>query len=448
MAIENLSTSRVLVVDDKPAEAIPILTALGEAGVGCVYVKGDKAEELPTKLAGIRLVFLDMRLGEGGDQKSVLSKTLSVLKKCISENTMPLVVVCWTRHPDDVAAFKAMVTQDFPGLMGDYIVAMPKPTSGSPDKWRNTLRRIEKILRPYDALGLLWQWENVLHEAATETSQTLADTSARMGANSNSVAAWQEGMFSVCRELIRAYAGKISDGKAVSNALFHMINELAMDRIHHAVLKGSLPCADKLIPHSDSDLGLDDTSRLNQMILVEPVTRDDTSMGPGFVYVQSRGTANCLFKKLGIGIKLIRKYIKGQLAKPIIPILIEMSPACDFAQGQRDVCTFIAGLLVPVDPSRKSDGHREVIGPVMMPGYTGAKQIVVTKRLVYACALSPSDISNRPICRLRSNVLIDLQVKTAMFKARPGTVCLEVGKKAVRQPTTAVEGNSRNGYCS
>src|SRR3989339_734888 len=105
MAIENLSTSRVLVVDDKPEEAIPILTALSEVGVGCVYVKGDDYERLPTKpIEGIRLVFLDMRLGEGGDQKGVLSKTLHVLKKCVSPNTMPLVVVCWTMHPEDVAA--------------------------------------------------------------------------------------------------------------------------------------------------------------------------------------------------------------------------------------------------------------------------------------------------------------------------------------------------------
>jgi hypothetical protein len=430
MTIENLSTSRVLVVDDKPEEAVPILTALGEAGVGCIYVKGDKVEELPTKpIEGIRLVFLDMRLAEGGNQRSSLSKTIGVLQRCIPVNTMPLVIVCWTRHKEDIDVFKGMVTSSYPVLNHGCIVGMPKPTTGTPDNWKNTLDKIRKKLRPYEALGLIWQWENVLHRAATDTSQTLAEVSTHIVRNNGTPTDWQEGMFAVCRELVRAETGKTSNKKAVSNALFHMMNQLAVDRIHHEVLERPLQCADKLIPSNVSALGLEDTSRLNQMILVDPVTRGDTSIGPGFIYVQSRGASKCLFKKLGINLKLIKKYIKEKLDGRIIPILIELSPACDFAQDQRPVCTFIAGLLVPGDTSIKSQGHREVLGPVTIYGYEGAKKIVVTKRLVYACSLNAIDISNRPICRLRSNALIDLQVKTAMFKARPGTVCLEVSKR-------------------
>lgn len=430
MTIENLSTSRVLVVDDKPAEAVPILTALGEVGVGCVYVKGDKVEELPAApIEGIRLVFLDMRLAEGGDQKTALSKTLHVLKTCVSEKTMPLVVVCWTRHQEDVAAFKEAAEKDFPGLRHGAIVAMPKPTASSPDKWKNIHRRIRTTLREYGGFGLVWRWENVLHEAATETSQALAEASARMVANTTTVADWQEGVFSVCRELVRADAGRTADRRAVSNALFRMLNELAMDRIHHVVLTGPLPCVDKLIPGADPGLGLEDTARLNQMILVDPVASGDTSISPGFTYVQSRGTPKCLFKKFGIGVRFIRKYIKGQFDGRVTPVLIELSPACDFAQGQRPVCTFIAGLLVPGETLVKSEGHKEVLGPLTIPGYKGTKKIIASKRLVYACSLAPGDISNRPICRLRSTALIDLQVKTAMFKARPGTVCLEFKKQ-------------------
>ena len=101
MGIEHLSTGRVLVVDDQPEEAVPILTALAEVGVGAVYVRGDKVEELPRQpIDGIRLVFLDMRLDEGGDQKSVLSKTLGVLQQCVPASPMPILVVCWTKHSE------------------------------------------------------------------------------------------------------------------------------------------------------------------------------------------------------------------------------------------------------------------------------------------------------------------------------------------------------------
>jgi hypothetical protein len=433
MAIENLSTTRVLVVDDKPDEAVPVLTALGEAGVGCIYLKGDKVEELPTKpVEGIRLVFLDMRLAEGGNQRSSLSKTIGVLQRCIPKNTMPLVIICWTRHKEDVDLFTEMVTNTYPSLTHGCIVAMPKPSKGTPDKWKNTLKKIQKTLRPYEALGLIWQWENIIHGAATDTSQTLADVSNRIVANDGTPAGWQDGIFSVCRELVRADAGMISNPRTALNALFHMMNQLAVDRIHHAILKRSLPYADKLIPHSDFVLGIDDTSQLNQMILIDPVSKEDTSIAPGFIYVQNRGNDRCLFKKLSITLKLIKNNITNdKFSDSVIPILIEISPACDFVQDKRPVCMFIAGLLIPADSTsiKRSEGHREVFGPVRIPGYSGMKNIVVTKRLVYACPLIPEDISNRPICRLRSNALIDLQVKTAMYKARPGTIYLDFNYK-------------------
>ncbi|MEN6424520.1 MAG: hypothetical protein ABFE13_04100 [Phycisphaerales bacterium] len=445
MAIESLSTSRVLVIDDKPEEAVPILTALGKAGVGCVYLRGDKVEELPTKpIEGIRLVFLDMRLAEGGDQRAVLSKTVGVLKKCISGGATPVVVVCWTKHPDDVAAFKAMVSQSLSPLMGDHIAAMAKPMSGNPKTWKSTFKRIKETLKPYDALNLVWQWENVLHRAATETSQTLADVSARMVASSNgAIADWQEGMFAVCRSLVKAEAGKTTDRKGTSNALFRVMNELAVDSIHHAILRDPLPCADKLIPQDYSGLGLEDTSRLNQMIFVDPVRKGDVSITPGSVYVKSRGTSKCLFKKLGIGPALIKKHIGLKKAdKGGVPILIELSPACDFVLGQRPVCTFIAGLLLPGTISLSNAGYREVYGPLTIPGYEGPRKIAVTKRLVYACSLRRSGLPNHPICRLRSNVLIDLQVKTAMFKARPGAICLEAGGPPAKPPQTTDRGKS------
>jgi hypothetical protein len=326
-----------------------------------------------------------MRLAEGGHQRDTLSKTLNVLKTCVSINTMPLVIVCWTRHPEDVKAFKAAAENEFPGLKHGIVLSMQKPSTTSPDKWRNIRTKIKSMLKKYEASGLIWRWENILHVSATETSQTLAEVSARMISGGTKVVNWQDGLFSVCRELVKADIGEMNNKKSVSNSLFRMMNELAVDRIHHAILKKSLPCADKLIPHKDSDLGLEDTSRLNQMIIIDPVTGNDTSIEPGFIYVQSRGTRKCLFKKLGIGVKMIKNNItKDKFDGRITPILIEISPACDFTQNKRPVCTFIAGLLIPAesDSIKRIEGHREVFGPVTIPGYKGAKKIVVAKRVL------------------------------------------------------------------
>ncbi len=221
MGLDNLSTSRVLVIDDKPEEAVPILTALGEIGVGCIYLKGDKEEELPKEpVRGTRIVFLDLRLDEGGNQKSVLSKTIGVLKRCVAEETMPLVVVCWTKHPEDIEVFKEMAMNDITGLKPGFIVGMPKPVKGNPEDWRGILKQIRKKLSPYDAIALVWQWERVVHAAATETSQRLADVSADLVRENNpSASEWQEGMLRLFRELVKAEVGKT--GKKETATIAH-----------------------------------------------------------------------------------------------------------------------------------------------------------------------------------------------------------------------------------
>ena len=58
-----LKTARVVVVDDVESEATPLLLALAKIGIGAWYFTGD-VDKLPkSHLDGIRVVFLDLRLG-------------------------------------------------------------------------------------------------------------------------------------------------------------------------------------------------------------------------------------------------------------------------------------------------------------------------------------------------------------------------------------------------
>ena len=449
MAVENLSTARVLVVDDKPEEAVPILTALGEIGVGCIYVKGDKEEELPEEpIEGIRLVFLDMRLDEAGDQKSVLSKTIGVLKRCVPETTMPLVVVCWTKHEEDVQVFRTMAIEDISGLKPGFIMGMPKPVEENPEEWRDLLQGIRNILDQYDAVGVIWQWERVLHAAATGTSQALAEVSARLVKDDPTALDWQEEMLKVCRELVRTDVGKTGSRNTATNALFRVMNELAMDRIQHSVLKNPVACADKLVPGRQSDLGLEPISILNQMILVEPVEKSDRTIKPGNIYAPlTSGSKKCLFEKLGVNLKELWDNIAHEKADDSVsPVLIEVSPLCDYAQNKRPVCTFIAGYLLPAGKTwEKMRGeHLYFFDPLILPKESEAKRIVVSKRYVYASALKQRDISNQSICRLRSNILVDLQARLAAYKSRPGIMALQHRGRGVSEDSSKGQYSQEN----
>jgi hypothetical protein len=473
MTIENLSTARVLVIDDKPDEAVPIMTALGKIGVGCVYVRGDKVEELPSKpIEGIRLVFLDMRLDEGGGQKAVLSKTISVLKRCVPVNTMPLVIICWTAHKEDIEVFKEMVSTEISGLKHGFIVGLPKPKRKKTATWKMH-DNIVKTLNPYDALKLLWQWENVLHKAATETTQTIANVSTYMVEDQNvAVNDWQEGIFMVCRELVWAEAGKIANTETASVALFHAMNELAIDRMQNAILEKPPECIDKLIPENDSSLEVAHTSLLNQMIMLEPINKRDKTCAPGVILISGEPDFPKHFRKrIGIrkkdelkdvlldanrhrDMKKLKKEeekLKSKLNKnpqdsaslegleiintdrrnfsEIInnqcrEILIEISPTCDYAQAKRPVARFLAGLAVPEKFAECIKKEDHIYRFDAMKILTGDDIWVLILSSRYTYALTNPEAKKHPsaMYRLRSHALSDLRTWAAYRNARPGSM--------------------------
>lgn len=457
MAIENLATARVLVVDDQPNEALPILTALGRIGVGCVYIKGDILEDLPkSPISGIRLVFLDMRLDDGGDQKTALSKTVSVLQKCVRVNTMPLVVVCWTKHDDDVELFQKMAVGSIPGLEPGFIVRMPKPLTSDPTKWKGTLERIRQTLKPYDAVGLLWHWENLLHDAITETSQVLADMSAEIASSSESTTSWQDAIFRIYRELVRADAGQTAVKKTAPYALLRTLNELAVDRIQHLNRSKPLPCADKLIPGAQKPISGSHRAQLNQRLLLDLVD-NDLSCAPGTILISRPSFSRPFARLIAIhtGQQMdeylagfleegaCKKAIEGQWAKagskkvcasPLRDlfrfgrmVMIEVSPPCDFAQARRPTTRFLAGLAIPESFSkcRKKAEHLFTLPPMTIPSLSEAWSLAFSSRYLITGADINSLHIPRAKCRLRSHVLTDLRMWAAFRHARPGILSIQ-----------------------
>src|SRR5580658_387351 len=128
--MKGLCTARVVVVDDIQDEAMPIIQALGRLGVGSVHIKGDEIEALPqTPLSGVRLVFLDMKLGTAGTPRMTGAHTANVFARVIAAGTAPVLVVLWTRHPEIIEEFqKALFQADPLFRSGVFFTSMDKPT--------------------------------------------------------------------------------------------------------------------------------------------------------------------------------------------------------------------------------------------------------------------------------------------------------------------------------
>lgn len=98
-----MRTARVVVIDEDPKEALLLLRALGQVGLGAVYIPGDNSDEFPqTPLSGIRVVFLDLKLIGLQEAKQYIPYTVQVLKQCVRCEPRTTGIVVWSKHSDEV----------------------------------------------------------------------------------------------------------------------------------------------------------------------------------------------------------------------------------------------------------------------------------------------------------------------------------------------------------
>jgi hypothetical protein len=94
---------KVIVVDDMFQEVKPLLSALWQKGIPCIYLTGQQ-EHLPKKpFYGVRLLFLDIELDTKAlSDKDKASTLAAVVKKIVGEKPCPYFIIFWTKHDDKV----------------------------------------------------------------------------------------------------------------------------------------------------------------------------------------------------------------------------------------------------------------------------------------------------------------------------------------------------------
>ena len=90
----------VVVIDDLLEEALPIIQVLSKNGISSTFYRGNNSMELPSEpMQLIRLVFLDLQLFDTVTDEAQISRTLvNVLKKIISSNNGPYLLVIWSKN--------------------------------------------------------------------------------------------------------------------------------------------------------------------------------------------------------------------------------------------------------------------------------------------------------------------------------------------------------------
>ncbi len=421
----NLPRSgRVVVIDDKSNEGLPLIKVLSKDKISVTYFTGRK-EELPEQpFLDVRLVFLDIVLEgvEGADDKTKLSIATGVIKCIVHKDNGPFILAAWTKHKELIEELEKRLKKN---KYQPIVVDLQKYEfkDNKTGKYDYNLKEIEKKLKEklenLSVFEIFILWENMVYRSA---SSVVNKFSGLVGFNDS----WNDELKNILYKLAEAQAGKTLDTslpqKIVENAL------LTFDGIFVDTLEKNLHSNSDGMNVSFSESSVEDNiiGKINSKLLLD--TSELDRLYPGNVYEINNKTH--IKESLNTGNAMEIEEIKNKS----IPVIIEVSPLCDFVQNKMKLSRIVKGFLCPVEvqidgtiiqtcKKLKSSTHFLYISPVIEHKEKLYRLVIDFRHF----SAEPIDEINRKtsIFRLRKDILINIQTKLSSHINRPGVLFVE-----------------------
>jgi hypothetical protein len=472
--MNTMRTARVLIIDDRPDEAMPVVQALGTLGIGCVYVSGEKIEDVERlkPFAGIRIAFVDMKLAIEGTAREVVAKTVRVLKAVLSNKTLPIVLIAWTDHPEYVEEFTRVTKQELPFIVPLLIHRMQKPKRADGGiSLAKVISGLRRILNAHWPLSVMWALEQIGHEATSNTTQAVSEVASQGAANNGDSTDtaradnWLRSLQRLLRTLIFAAAGSNLDRRESQVGLLEAFSAMHFERLQNISFPALITQISKLCRLEVPRLSVEQTAALNSMLLLSPVDASERTVKPGNLYVRKANlklrcpvvragltaanltslmpalkfTKDPQWKKLdedasaaerkNESAKAARARKAGAarrqaILRTCLPALLELTPPCDYAQRKSGAARFMAGLLVPGIHAKIFESCNAAflrkIEPLILPGKAGTWQLILNVRGLYTISNPDKKIASAAIARLRTSIQSEILAWFGSHASRPG----------------------------
>jgi hypothetical protein len=487
--MDGFRTARVLVLDDDPQQAMPVIHALGLLGISAIYHNGSIETRFPTKLTGVRVMFVDMVLAEHGadanDPKACVTMVTETLKELVEDSCDPIVVICWTGHGNMAEEFQPILKKTFPKSKIDNVIVADKSALSSPEDLEKLKELIAKAVAEHGPVNVLFRWEQMVHDAATRT--TGAITQLIQQYKSDDVP-WNQRGYQVCAALALAERGSRlaheSEAQAIK-ALFDSLNPLLNDRLDHdSTISGAgLQAEAKILletvqaEHSQWDKGKKSENEsqrraegvvfvqntlssevpqakldalppipleaisllssqlraaLNTMVHIS-TNVSESEIYPGNVLFLERKSENrkhidekyLIWQE--VGEDTLFPYSKDE-PRNHLPILMEFSASCDFAQEKSKLPRFVAGFLVPeeAEGTLRRTAYIKTLGPLLLsnpkePQLDGVYHLIFNAHFLISVQRNIA-VKAVSTFRLRTAVLAEFSNWISNHIGRPGAL--------------------------
>jgi len=378
-----------VVIDNEIEDIIGVTTALAELGISTLpvhYQEPTAALALCKKMstASPRVIITDIQLRDGGaaPTTSDLSAVAACLGNIVSSTKGPYVVLAWTSKPEALDELKVRVTEYFEKIgirLPMYFDRICKNECSIGEKEYSAaeiLKQFQVHLAGQASVRALMHWECSVLQAAIESVNTLAglDTDT-LPQNLKSLAV------SVAGSNLKGFEATAIN-EAFSYVLKDKLGLLSLTEYTREVW-------DNVFSNTEGEVPETSKHQLNTILHVE-TSPQDIIICPGDVWVS--GKPKLLFQQVDVGkeahnqsermkdefltltqkghdldsqtrtetnpkakAKLQSSYQEScatplRNAKQACQIaMIEISPACDFANQKKPLKTIALGVLIPVD---------------------------------------------------------------------------------------------------
>lgn len=226
---------KVIVIDNEPKEAAPLLNVLAKNKIFHIYYTGE-TDLLPIQgdtFDDVRLLFLDINLTPNASDQATIAQLNSTLRRIIKPGS-PYIAAVWSNNQEahtplieDLFNNKASDIAPISKLLlnkGDFFQYNIEEGGYILDPDRLDIigdleQRINDCLNQVDAVRLLMEWENLVSEALTETISSVSNII-------DNDAFWNDNLKHIYYKLAHAQLGK-----TISNHNDHELQQAALNTL-------------------------------------------------------------------------------------------------------------------------------------------------------------------------------------------------------------------------
>ena len=356
--MRGLATASVIVVDDSPKDALPLIKAFSSTGVGAIYLSGDPGEFPESRtLRGIRLIALDIHLTdtEMSDEQTA-RQPVQVLQAIMDRRNGPYLVLLWTTRPELAELFREYVKAiDWPPVLTCVLGKDEVRDDDGDFSLELIVPEIIERIRNADPLQVMMLWGQMVHDAASATLASLGPDSGED---------WMAQVGNLLGALVRENTPKavLSDSARCMMGLFGALDQIFGDQLEVATTQIAVEVKDCMTEIAAKAAGSESTnvrlmSGINRSLLLGPVA--DETGAPGSVYIVSNlvkpfkdsleGLVPDTLNPFNSAWSTAKKEAYEAAVTQSVPIAVEVTPVCDHQQDKHRVVRLLGGIAVPVD---------------------------------------------------------------------------------------------------